>query len=175
MGAENVREGKKLKKISSSEKKAVRKEAVEKNEKQEKKKGRNSRISKPAEVKKMQELIRRKKKWHPVFRGRFGQRSLRSRHKKKWDKWRNPPGIDIIRKNEDGYSPDTGFIQDARIRFRHPSGYLTERVNNVRELELLSGRKDTAAIIGGAVGTKKRKEIVKKANELGIFVLNRGK
>ncbi len=161
-------------KRGAAREKAEAKEGKKK-EKKEEKKVKSVRISKPAEVKKMQALIKRKKKWHPVFRGRFGQRSIRSKNKDKWNKWRKPPGIDIIRKNEDGALPDTGYIQDRRIRFRHPSGYLTARVNNVKEIEKLSGKKDTAAIIAGGVGTRKRKEIVKKANELGIVVLNRGK
>ena len=134
-----------------------------------------AKISKPAEVKKIQALIKRRKKSHPVFRGRFGRRHIRSMTKAKWNKWRKPRGIDIIRKNEDGALPDTGYMQDKSIRYRHPSGYLTALVNNVREVELLSGKKDTAAVIAGTVGVRKRKEIAKKASELGIVILNRGK
>jgi len=132
--------------------------------------GKRAKIEKPARIKKIQEMIKKKK--HPVFRGRFGKRKIRNASKKKWDKWRKPRGIDIVKRKEDGSLPDTGFRTPLAIRFRHPSGYYTRIVNNARELEALSTMKETAAIIASNVGERKRKDILKRAVELKIVVLN---
>ncbi len=58
-----------------------------------------------------------------------------------------------------------------KARHLHPSGYREVIVHNVKELENIDP--ETCAVrIASAVGTKKKMEIVKKAEELGIKVLN---
>ena len=68
-----------------------------------------------------------------------------------------------------------GYQNDARTRDYHPSGYIPQHVNNVKELELLKGQEDKAAIIAAKVGKKKKREMLQTASKLGIAVLNRGK
>jgi len=138
-------------------------------------KGNKKRAVRPKrteELKKIQEKIKKKKK-HPTIRGRFGNKNVRRISNKKWQKWRKPRGIDINRKMEDGAWPRTGYKVENELRFRHPSGYYTEIVNNVKEVELIAKKKETAAIIAGTVGKKKRKELLKKAEEKGVVILNR--
>jgi large subunit ribosomal protein L32e len=53
----------------------------------------------------------------------------------------------------------------------HPSGFEEIIVHNVKDLEQLNP-KTQAARIGGSVGTKKRIEIGKKAEELDLRILN---
>ncbi|MEK6959344.1 MAG: eL32 family ribosomal protein [archaeon] len=112
-----------------------------------------------------------KKKWHPVFRGRFGKAQFRRKSIEKWQKWRKPHGIDLDKGAEHGARPKTGYANDAEYRGMHPSGYREVLVNNVRELDNVD-TKTQAARIGRTVGKRKRNEIVKKANEKKIWVLN---
>ena len=57
------------------------------------------------------------------------------------------------------------------VRYLHPSGYRDILVHNVAELEKLIPDRD-AARIAATVGRRKKIEIVKRARELGIRVLN---
>jgi len=127
---------------------------------------------KETEVKKLVELIKTLRNNHPVFRGRFGKRTIRSRHIEKWNKWRKPRGIDLRHEREDGYWPDTGYRSAHSIRFLHPSGYAEKMVKNVKEVELLSKEKGIVLRISGTVGEKKRREILHKAHSLKLRVLN---
>ncbi len=124
------------------------------------------------DVKKLVELIKLKRNNHPVFRGRFGKRTIRSRHIEKWNKWRKPRGIDLRHEKEDGLWPDTGYRSAHSIRFLHPSGYSERMVKNVKEVELLSKEKGIVLRIASAVGEKKRKEILHKAHSFKLRVLN---
>ena len=117
---------------------------------------------------KIREKMRRKK--HPVFRGRFGKKQFRRKSIKKWQKWRYPRGIDIFFRREDGSVPRIGYRVPKEFRDFHPSGMREAMVANVGQLE--SAGKNVAIRISGTVGKKKRKEIIKKANETGVKVLN---
>src|SRR5215208_1254550 len=74
--------------------------------------------------------------------------------------------------------PKTGGSLRARTtrsaRGLHPSGYRDNVIHNMAELSKLDPKSD-AARIGHTVGNKKRIEIISKAAELGIKVLNPGK
>jgi len=130
-----------------------------------------ARISKSAEVKRLARLVRKKKR--PMFRGRFGNRSIRNIADKKWQRWRVPRGEDIHFRQEDGLVPNCGYRTPLSIRFVHPSGFREQLVRNVREIEALEARKaSVAGRIMGNVGRKKRAEMLRRAAELGIFVLN---
>ncbi|MBU1120839.1 eL32 family ribosomal protein [Candidatus Micrarchaeota archaeon] len=113
-------------------------------------------------------MIKEKKK--PSFRGRFGKKWLRRKKKEKWNKWRKPRGIDIKRKKEDGAIPKSGYRTRKKIRFVHPSGMNEVRVQNVKELAEV--KKGFVVRIGGKVGKKNKKIMVRKAKEMGLRVLN---
>jgi len=123
------------------------------------------------QVKLLRELVKLKKR--RMFRGRFGNRSVRRVSKEKWQRWRMPRGMDIHLRREDGLFPKTGYRTDNLIRGVHPSGFRQQIVRNVAEIEALASKKDSiAAMISGTVGRKKRVAILRKANELGVVVLN---
>jgi large subunit ribosomal protein L32e len=66
-----------------------------------------------------------------------------------------------------------GYRGPRAARGLHPSGYRDNLIHNTDELVKLDPKKD-AARIGHTVGKKKRIEIINKAVELGIKVLNPG-
>lgn len=93
------------------------------------------------------------------------------------ENWRKPKGKDNkMRKQYSGVPPivKIGYRGPKRARGLHPSGYIDHIVFNVNDLTRLDARKD-AARLAHTVGTRKRIEILAKANGLGIKVLNPGK
>jgi len=129
-----------------------------------------NKIKKSAEAKKIQETLKDKKKL-PTFRGRFGKKQTRKKSNKKWQKWRKPRSIDLDRGLQHGFRPKIGYRNKASIRDIHPSGYVEVRVENVADLAKVDV-KINAIRIGATVGKRKRNEIVTKANEKGIWILN---
>jgi large subunit ribosomal protein L32e len=93
------------------------------------------------------------------------------------ENWRKPKGKDNkMRKQKAGW-PDivkVGYRGPRVARDLHPSGYTDNVVHNVAELARLDPKKD-AARLGHTVGRRKRIEMITKATELGIKVLNAGK
>ena len=93
------------------------------------------------------------------------------------ENWRKPKGKDNkMRKQYSGVPPivKVGYRGPKRSRGLHPSGYIDHIVFNVNDLTRLDATKD-AARLAHTVGTRKRKEILAKATNLGIKVLNPGK
>src|ERR671925_1245673 len=93
------------------------------------------------------------------------------------ENWRKPKGKDNkMRKQKSGMPAivKVGYRGPRAARGLHPSGYTDNVVHNTAELSRLDPRKD-AARIGHTVGKKKRIEIINKAVELDIKVLNTGK
>ena len=93
------------------------------------------------------------------------------------ESWRRPKGKDNkMRKQKSGMPAlvKVGYRGPRLARGLHPSGYTDNVVHNIAELAKLDPKRD-AARIGHTVGKRKRIEIVAKANELGIKVLNAGK
>lgn len=89
--------------------------------------------------------------------------------------WRRPRGIDSkMRLKKKGYpkSPNVGYRSPKLVRGLHPTGYREVLVYNPNDLEGIDPNR-YAIRIAAAVGKRKRLEIVKKADELGIKVLNR--
>ena len=125
---------------------------------------------KSKEVKALAKKIKGKKK--RMFRGRFGNRSVKRIANKKWQRWRKPRGIDIYFKEEDGLYPKTGYRTPLEIRGRHPSGFTEVLVRNLAEVEALAGKKDTAIKLSATLGKRKKKILVDKAKEIGLVVLN---
>ena len=93
------------------------------------------------------------------------------------ENWRKPKGKDNkMRKQKSGFPAivKVGYRGPRAARGLHPSGYTDNLVMKPADLLLLDPKHD-AARMGHTVGTKKRAEIVAKATELGIKVLNAGK
>jgi large subunit ribosomal protein L32e len=90
------------------------------------------------------------------------------------ENWRKPKGKDNkMRKQKSGMPAivKIGYRGPRAARGLHPSGYSDNLVHNTAELAKLDPKKD-AARIGHTVGKKKKIEIINKALELGIKVLN---
>lgn len=93
------------------------------------------------------------------------------------ENWRKPKGKDNkIRKQKSGMPAivKVGYRGPKGARGLHPSGYTDNVIHNVNELVKLDPEKD-AARLGHTVGRRKRMEIIAKANELDIKVLNAGR
>jgi large subunit ribosomal protein L32e len=88
--------------------------------------------------------------------------------------WRKPKGLDNkVRKSYKGYPKrvKVGYRGPVKARGYHPSGSVDVLVNNAAQLADLIPEKD-AVRIGRRVGARKRAEIMKRASELGLRVLN---
>ncbi len=93
------------------------------------------------------------------------------------ENWRKPKGKDNkIRKQKSGMPAivKVGYRGPKGARGLHPSGYTDNVIHNVNELVKLDPKKD-AARLGHTVGRRKRMEIIAKADELDIKVLNAGR
>ena len=96
------------------------------------------------------------------------------RYKRVKPSWRKPKGIDSkMRLRVKGWPKivKVGYRGPAAVRGLHPSGFRDILVHNTTDLECLNPKTD-AARIASTVGERKRKEILAKAKELGIKVLN---
>jgi large subunit ribosomal protein L32e len=88
--------------------------------------------------------------------------------------WRKPKGMDNkVRKSVKGWPKrvKVGYRGPAEIRGYHPSGHIEVIVHNLDELARLIPEKDIVRL-GGTVGARKRVEIMKRASELGLKVVN---
>jgi len=96
------------------------------------------------------------------------------RYKRIPKNWHKPDGISSKMRRNFNKRPTVvsiGFRGPRAVRGLHPSGFEEVIVHNVKDLEQLNP-KTQAARIGGSVGTKKRIEIGKKAEELDLRILN---
>lgn len=88
--------------------------------------------------------------------------------------WRRPDGITSKMRINKKYRPSkvrVGFRGPKDVRGLHSSGFEEVMVYNVNDLEHINNETQ-AARIGGSVGTRKRIEIEKKAEELDVRILN---
>jgi large subunit ribosomal protein L32e len=88
--------------------------------------------------------------------------------------WRKPKGVDNkVRRQDKGWPAlvRVGYRGPAESRGLHPSGHEEVLTYNPSDLDGLVPGRDVARI-GRTVGAKKRQEILTRANELGIRVLN---
>ncbi|MFH1228964.1 MAG: 50S ribosomal protein L32e [Candidatus Aenigmatarchaeota archaeon] len=89
-------------------------------------------------------------------------------------KWRSPKGIHSkLRKHkkEGGNMPKSGYGSPRAVEGLHPSGFIDFIVYNPNDLKKIIPDKQ-ACRIASSVGKKKKLEIMKKAEELKIKVLN---
>ena len=115
------------------------------------------------------------KRKKPLFsRVQWRRFSKLGRGRKKKRKWRYPKGGDSkTRKRKRGYPtrPSIGWRNPKEIR-----GKINRKdFVKVENLKTLEGLKKGQAILISSVGKKKREEIIKKANELGLIILNKYK
>lgn len=99
-------------------------------------------------------------------------------HKRKSvsDSWRKPTGghsRSRLKKKGAAPKPEAGFRTNKEDRGKHPSGFEEVMVHNVSDLDQIE-EEDEAARIGSTVGGRKREQIIEKADEEDIKVLNRG-
>lgn len=88
--------------------------------------------------------------------------------------WRRPRGRDNkmrINEKAKGKRPSIGFGAPKHQRGLHPSGFKEVLISNVNDLMRIDKTKE-AARINAKVGKRKKIEIVNKAKEFGIKVLN---
>jgi len=70
--------------------------------------------------------------------------------------------------------PNIGYGSNKKTKFRLPNGFYQFRVFNIQDLEmLLMNNRKYAAVIGKGVSSRKRKEIVERAEQLNIVVMNK--
>jgi len=96
------------------------------------------------------------------------------RYKRVPKNWRRPDGITSKMRINLKYRPSkvrVGFGGPKEVRGLHPSGFEEVIVHNTSDLEKIDPKRQ-AARIGSTVGTKKRLDIAKKAEELEIRLLN---
>ncbi len=96
------------------------------------------------------------------------------RYKRISKNWRRPDGITSKMRINLKYRPSkvrVGFRGPKEVRGLHSSGFEEKMVFNVNDLERINP-KTQAARIGSTVGTKKRIDIEKKAEEMDIRILN---
>ncbi len=96
------------------------------------------------------------------------------RYKRVKENWRKPRGIDSkIRKKVKGWprSPEVGYRTPKETRGLHPSGYEEISVQRVDDISEIDPQRQ-AVRIARSVGAKKRVEILAKAAEMEIHVLN---
>ncbi|MDI6916318.1 MAG: 50S ribosomal protein L32e [Thermoplasmatales archaeon] len=157
-------------------KKEEKKEKTEKKEEKEKVEIVEKEIKKikpnlSKELKEKLKLRSRMKKRKPEF-----LRQEWFRYRKLGMKWRKAKGIQSKMKKHVKYrtpSPRIGYSSPKDVKGLHSSGFKEIMVYNINEID--SVNKDTEAIrIGHSVGAKKRNEIEKKADDMGIKLLNRG-
>ncbi|MCQ4152831.1 MAG: 50S ribosomal protein L32e [Archaeoglobales archaeon] len=118
-------------------------------------------------------LRKRLKSRKPEFRRYCWDRKLKLRRKS----WRKPRGLDNAMRMEYGGKwsgrkrVKVGFKSPLAVRGLHPSGYEDVLVYTPKDLEKLDPKRQ-AVRIASCVGLRKRLEIEKKANEMGLKILN---
>lgn len=109
-------------------------------------------------------------KKRPYFR-RFNPSHL----KRLDESWRKPKGSDSkVRKKKKGKPrmPTIGYRSPKKVRGLLKNGLKPILIHNLKELEEIK-EKDVAIIISSTIGKRKREEIIKRAEEKGLKILNK--
>ena len=160
-------------KIEKKEKKPKKTKAAKKEEKEPEEEEEEYKVKKKPKLSKEQKeglrLRKQIKKRTPDF---FREEWFR--YKRIPKNWRKPDGISSKMRINLKYRPSkvrVGFRGPKETRGLHPSGFEEIMVYNVNDLEGIDPNTQ-AARIGNTVGTKKRIDIEKKAEELEVRILN---
>lgn len=122
-------------------------------------------------MQKMSNPHEKKKKRTPKFK-----RQEWFRFKRLGEKWRRPRGKDSkMRLGIRGRPavPSIGYKSPKPMRGLHPSGKIEVLVNNLEDVKRVIPNKHVIRI-ASSVGKRKREQILARAEELGIRVLNPG-
>jgi large subunit ribosomal protein L32e len=95
------------------------------------------------------------------------------RYKRVKSSWRRPKGIDSkmrIKKKGWPKSIQIGYRSPKKVWGFHPSGFKEIIIYNVTDLERVNS--GNVVRIGGTVGMKKKLNIIKRAKELKIQIVN---
>merc|ERR1719335_1159199 len=91
--------------------------------------------------------------------------------------WRRPKGIDCrVRRKFKGthLMPSCGYGSNKKTKHQMPDGFLKVLVKNVQDIELLlMQNKKYAAEIAHNLSSRKRREMVERADQLNVKVINR--
>ena len=120
-------------------------------------------------IKRLFNIRKIQKKKKPKF-----NRYCHHKFKKLNKSWRKPRGLQSKQRKKilgKGHIVSIGYGSPVLVSKLHPSGYQEHLINNIYELQLIST--DIEAIrIASSVGMKKKIEIIKKAKEMNIKILN---
>ena len=123
-------------------------------------------------IAKIEHLPRKDSKSSDKHKPKFNRQEL-GRLPRIKDKWRAPRGIDSKKhekKRGRGALPSIGYKKPERERDIH-YGFTAVRIQNISQLMGLDPEKE-AAVIARQVGRLKRNQLIEKANELKITILN---
>ena len=90
------------------------------------------------------------------------------------NKWRKPRGLDSklrVREKSKGKMPNPGYRTPRSTRGLHPSGLQEVYVQNIKDLEKIDSKIQVGRL-SATIGKKKKQEIVEKAKEIKIKLLN---
>lgn len=173
--------GKKEEETKKVEKKKTGEGVKEKKEKTDKKEEKEKVEIVEKELKKIKPKLSKELKEKLELRSRMKKRKpefLRHewfRYKRLGMKWRKGKGIHSKIKKHVRYriaSPRIGYSSPKEVRGLHSSGFREVMVYNANEIKKINPDTE-AARIGHSVGAKKRNEMEKKADSMGIRILNR--
>ncbi|KAF4644075.1 ribosomal protein RPL32 [Toxoplasma gondii] len=99
------------------------------------------------------------------------------RYKRVKSSWRKPKGIDCrVRRKFKGTNtmPNIGYGSNKKTRHMLPNGFFKFLVSSPKDIELLLMHNTKfAAEIAHNISSRKRREILERADQLNVLVLNR--
>ncbi len=123
-----------------------------------------------SKIARLLELRRERQRKKPEFVSGEGHKWPRLKKRS----WRRPRGYDNkIRRRLRGFIPQPGYGMPRLVRGLHASGKMEVMVARPEDLDGINPETQVARIRSG-VGKKKRLEIIARAQELGVRVLNPG-